>query len=495
LVYFLWKDYVKNDIGNLERKLTCTCTCGGVDTYPSIFDGEVSCNHCKDSKHGIIGIQDRNLSNFDGSTFYIEYEKTPTTLVLKKRNIKLKFVDSKIVSFKENMLKEIVVDFKNKKIVSLKDGKETSRIEIIDGKKSVVGGIESNSRSFFRSVDLFDLRNILNGDNDNGLYSIFTKRNRWGRTVRKDEILTNMSNLFDNYEHVQILHNAGLKGCFNLAYIPSWNTRGIDTTKKKPHQILGLRKSTVALIKENNISLNKVLTSDLHTLEKVVDGNLMKDVFDLYFYYKDADRVDFGFSHKLYTLIKDYEYKNVKRLAEYIFRDVKVNQGITNPDTAISILKDYVNMSKMMGADFERYPKALKLAHDITTMNYNIVSSKGIGSKDEKFKFSVDKKSYRELAWTGKDFAIVIPEEPKDLLVEGNKLSHCIASYVDSVIKESSKIVFLRDMRSPSEPYITIEVRNGDVVQAKGKSNRSPNKDEMKIINKWAKVKDLGMRV
>jgi hypothetical protein len=90
-----------------------------------------------------------------------------------------------------------------------------------------------------------------------------------------------------------------------------------------------------------------------------------------------------------------------------------------------------------------------------------------------------------------KTYAIIIPECVKDIIKEGDSLSHCVASYVDDVIKEKCRLVFLRYRETPEESLITIEVRNGVVRQVKGKGNRRPIVEEIEFVKAWAKKKEL----
>jgi len=81
---------------------------------------------------------------------------------------------------------------------------------------------------------------------------------------------------------------------------------------------------------------------------------------------------------------------------------------------------------------------------------------------------------------------IVQLKNAKELVVEGNQLHHCVASYAWACYQGRSAIYSLRRCEAENEVrLITIQVKEGSVVQAKGAWNRSPNELETQILNEW----------
>jgi hypothetical protein len=74
------------------------------------------------------------------------------------------------------------------------------------------------------------------------------------------------------------------------------------------------------------------------------------------------------------------------------------------------------------------------------------------------------------------------------LYFESKKLSHCVFSYVDRCISNHCRIWSMENLKDGFyEPLITIEIRQGRIVQTQGQYNRMPTKQEYKLIIKWAK--------
>lgn len=85
--------------------------------------------------------------------------------------------------------------------------------------------------------------------------------------------------------------------------------------------------------------------------------------------------------------------------------------------------------------------------------------------------------------WQGWSIQKVISEN--DLLVEGNKMSHCVGDYYSQVKKGNSEIYSLRDPQN--QPHVTIEMDPGynEIVQVMGNSNREPDDKYKEYIKQW----------
>lgn len=56
------------------------------------------------------------------------------------------------------------------------------------------------------------------------------------------------------------------------------------------------------------------------------------------------------------------------------------------------------------------------------------------------------------------DYVVVIPTTGQDIVTEGEKMHHCVGSYVDRVVANNDYICFIRHKDTPDVPYITCEV-------------------------------------
>lgn len=215
------------------------------------------------------------------------------------------------------------------------------------------------------------------------------------------------------------------------------------------------------------------------------------DMVDIFKYVWDKHQYAFCFSQWGFRnfkervdllLEKGYEYK---RLMDYIFDDLN-EQGLSssmvhNVDLDhLTILVDYVKMSSEMNANFDKYPKYLKTAHDIASKNYRVKQSQALVEKYQKVTESLKNKEFE----TDK-YCIKVPETLDCIVKEGSSLHHCVASYIDSVVEEKTTIMFLRKSETPDESLVTIELSGNKVRQARGHSNRTTTQEEKDFIQAY----------
>lgn len=75
-----------------------------------------------------------------------------------------------------------------------------------------------------------------------------------------------------------------------------------------------------------------------------------------------------------------------------------------------------------------------------------------------------------------------------DLIDESSQMNNCVRTYVGRIVSGESQIYFLREKKNLKKSLVTIEVMDGEVVQARAKNNSDPSAKLTQIINKWAKT-------
>ena len=151
---------------------------------------------------------------------------------------------------------------------------------------------------------------------------------------------------------------------------------------------------------------------------------------------------------------------------------------------------DYLKMEKVLKrhrlSKIDKYPKYFLSQFKITQAEYKVMKTK---YSEEMFKAQCD--IYRSLTSKYDKYQIVVPEATAEIENEADELKHCVRSYIQRVVDGETLIVFLRDNESPETPLVTIEVRNGEVIQAYGERDRKPEQDQLDTIRLWAKEKGL----
>jgi hypothetical protein len=133
---------------------------------------------------------------------------------------------------------------------------------------------------------------------------------------------------------------------------------------------------------------------------------------------------------------------------------------------------------------------------DIQLKHPKTYGSRETRTEKEKECEKTDKKrNWLEFDDPKSDFQIMLPKSPFDLITEGEKLSHCVGSYIDDHSAGRTTVLFLRNKKTPDEPFITIEVKNGKVEQVHGKYNwwLGNFPEAIPTVRDWAADKKLSI--
>lgn len=175
-------------------------------------------------------------------------------------------------------------------------------------------------------------------------------------------------------------------------------------------------------------------------------------------------------------LVNTYHYKP-KSLATYIDNIMRF-EGEDRFANVLANLADYARMMTAISPKFEKYPRYLLTTHNIAVRNYNRL----------KKEFSEEVFSRRikpNMEYSTKGWIIIYPSSTQDIKDEAVMQNNCVASYIDRVIDGECDILFMRRKDAPKQSVVTLEVRNGKVVQSKGRFNRDCNEEEKQIIKKY----------
>lgn len=172
-------------------------------------------------------------------------------------------------------------------------------------------------------------------------------------------------------------------------------------------------------------------------------------------------------------------------LVDYFYRVVTF-EGKTLSET-MSHWVDYIRMNLQMGKTsrkIDKYPRFLTSVHDITVMIFNRYKKK----HDEE----IFKTRYSGIYnFTDKKYSIVEPTNTMDILNEGRDMNNCVGSYIDSIIRGTTLVVFMRENTDLDDSFITVEIKNNSIVQVEGKGRRKPSDEENDFLYTFAKNKNL----
>lgn len=181
---------------------------------------------------------------------------------------------------------------------------------------------------------------------------------------------------------------------------------------------------------------------------------------------------------KIKRLLEGYNYK-LQSLFTY-FDNLITYEAIDGLNWIISEFYDYVTMVSRISPKYEKYPKNFLTTHKIACRNYNRLKEQFV---EEDFKKRIDK----SLEYSYGKYKFIYPESTQDIKDEAVQQNNCVASYIKSVINGDCHILFMRKKDDLEHSLVTIEVRNNQIVQAKGKFNRDVTKEEQLVVDKWNK--------
>ena len=175
-------------------------------------------------------------------------------------------------------------------------------------------------------------------------------------------------------------------------------------------------------------------------------------------------------------LIATYGY-TMKALMRYI-NDLATYEALTGMKNLLTELTDYCRMMRALSPRFDRYPRHFLTTHRIAARNYDRMKHE---FDEEAFK----RRYNQDMECRIGDYIFIYPKSTQCVKEEAAEQNNCVASYISKVIDGECDILFMRNAESPNQSLVTIEVRNGKIVQARRKYNYEIREAESAAISLW----------
>lgn len=285
--------------------------------------------------------------------------------------------------------------------------------------------------------------------------------------------------VYSKYQQAEYLKKLGYEGIiydriYNQANHIKVNWRG-DSLEK----MLGITKTEISKLNQwgykstDNIGIYKFL--------KKYQAKISK---------KNMDAFNSVFLSVSDYLSKFTKEENPTKISEYI---AKQNE-LDNNRLIVYDYKDYLKQLKELGYPLEEYylyPKSLKDAHAKLTDEINKRRD-----EEKRKQIELQEKGYREILKKIKKFTyssanlVIRPVDSiAELITEGMKMHHCVATYRDKVVAEKCYIFTVRNVNKPDEPLATLELSQNKkrIIQLRGKYNAVVSDDIEAFCNHWFK--------
>lgn len=154
-------------------------------------------------------------------------------------------------------------------------------------------------------------------------------------------------------------------------------------------------------------------------------------------------------------------------------------------NTLITDYHDYLCMCKELQYDLKNsfilFPRELKAAHDSVAKT---LKDKRTAEQEKAIADSFDEWQKR-YQYQSKELMMIPPHSAKEIVDEGVALHHCVRHYVKKVAEKESVILFVRSVDEPDKSLCTVEVKDGQVTQARGFDNAEPLAQITAFIEQW----------
>lgn len=264
-----------------------------------------------------------------------------------------------------------------------------------------------------------------------------------------------------------------------------WNcTTGMDYKQVVPYKAMRLTKQEYRMLQAKG----------------VISGNTLKATAALKKYgYKMTDKNILFFLAFQYSWSQRKCYKAFDFLRQYLSPQKAINwvnrqaAGYGTTTNVLSDYSDYLDQCRRLGLDVNRkevaVPQNLRDLHrqysEELTHQANEKKAKEQAERAKKLAKDLPKLK-RKYTYASSGLFIRPAEGPEDLLKEGCAQHNCVYScYTEKYLDRKTDILFVRKQSDPDRSYVTVEFKNGAVIQCRADHNRPAPPDVQEFMQAW----------
>lgn len=230
--------------------------------------------------------------------------------------------------------------------------------------------------------------------------------------------------------------------------------------------------------------------------------NLDEDIFDEYLdYLQSAYAYDMDGAiaapDVLGHLVEHYGKQDFLLYLQKIMDIMKADVGRDiYADDKLDIYYDY--LYTIGGAGFGRFSwdiEACSLVeiHGEVMELFNMLADKGLNKTLTNY-FANHHGEWRKYSFSYKELTVSSTSKPWNVINEVSKLHLCVKTFVETMVKGDTAILFIHQKRHRNEPYFVLEIRNGRISQCRGFDNRKPSEDVLELLREFCKKKNVKNR-
>jgi len=265
-----------------------------------------------------------------------------------------------------------------------------------------------------------------------------------------------------------------------------WNcTAGLDYKQVVPYKAMRLTKQEYRMLQAKG----------------VISGNTLKATAALKKYgYKMTDKNILFFLAFQYSWNQRKCYKAFDFLRQYLSPQKAVNWvnrqaagGYETPTDVLSDYSDYLDQCRRLGLDVSH--KEVAVPQDLRDLHRQYSEELTRRANEKKIKEQAERakklakdlpKLKRKYTYASSGLFIRPAEGPEDLLKEGCAQHNCVYScYKEKYLDRKTDILFVRKQSCPDQSYVTVEFKDGTVIQCRADHNRPAPPDVQEFMQAW----------
>lgn len=265
-----------------------------------------------------------------------------------------------------------------------------------------------------------------------------------------------------------------------------WNcTTGMDYKQVVPYKAMRLTKQEYRMLQAKG----------------VISGNTLKATAALKKYgYKMTDKNILFFLAFQYSWNQRKCYKAFDFLRQYLSPQKAVNWvnrqaagGYGTPTDVLSDYSDYLDQCRRLGLDVSH--KEVAVPQDLRDLHRQYSEELTRRANEKKIKEQAERakklakdlpKLKRKYTYASSGLFIRPAEGPEDLLKEGCAQHNCVYScYKEKYLDRKTDILFVRKQSCPDQSYVTVEFKDGTVIQCRADHNRPAPPDVQEFMQAW----------
>jgi hypothetical protein len=237
---------------------------------------------------------------------------------------------------------------------------------------------------------------------------------------------------------------------------------------KSMREVLGVSPQDIPMLQEVNPEIKQLkLFKELREQNISFDADLLRWYKGLELVYTDGIPyvLQFTTAMKLMRYIKCQHEKLKDIIVNYSYRRYE------NPGRVFSEYEDYLKIAEKLDynlkSNFVLFPRDLQKAHDRASKLYQARKTK-IQETAIQTAYANLQKQYR---FTQNGLTIIPPKTASEIVSEGHALHHCVGNFLTEIADGKRIVLFLRKTTAKKKPFCTIELRGGQISQARGQNN------------------------